>query len=168
MKTRGGIRITVLCVLALGLLLAAALAHAGDGKRAITVSAADDGDDLVVAVSEALAKSVVGELIGSELSCDGASDGEFVDLLRELDRRGRGSRASMTTDDDTLISAKRKRKTVKLDIRDQGDNGEVEVVMPWLVAECLLGRDVVIDDSLAKVRVKIKGADGETFTFKVD
>ena len=168
MKTHPSARITVVFVVSLGLVLAAALAHAGDRTSSVTISTDDDGSQLKVAVSKGLLATMVEELVGSELSCDGGSDGEFTDLLRQLDRKGRGARATVETDDHTVITAKRKRKTVKIDIRDPDDDGAVEVVMPWLVAECLLGRDVVLDTSMAKIKVKVEGADGGRFEFKVD
>jgi hypothetical protein len=59
-------------------------------------------------------------------------------------------------------------KTLRLDIRDQDDGGRIEAVIPWSVAECLLGRTADIDDSVAKIKIKVKGADGGTFEFKVD
>ena len=160
-------RVTVIMVLVLGLLLAAALAVAGDGKNSVKISTDGDGDELIVVVSEALARSAVEGLVGSELSCDGTTDGQFRSLLQTLDQKGRGSRASLQTED-SVIRARRRTSTVTLDIRDLDDDGRVEIVMPWAVAECLLGRTVTMDDSMGKIKVKIKGENGGKFEFKGD
>lgn len=167
MMNNGNTRITVIMVLALGLLLAASLAAAGEREHSIKISTDEGGDDLVVAVSEALARSAVEGLVGSELSCDGATDGQFVSLLQTLDRKGRGSRAHVETDD-SMIRARRRSNTLRLDIRSLDDTGRIEIVMPWIVAECLLGRDVTLDKSLRKVKVKIEGSGGGKFAFKID
>ena len=165
MMNNGHPRITVVMVLVLGLLLAAALAVAGDGKNSVKISTDGEGDELIVVVSEALARSAVEGLVGSELSCDGTTDGQFKGLLQTLDQKGRGSRASLQTED-SVIRARRRTSTVTLDIRDLDDDGRVEIVMPWSVAECLLGRSAKIDASV--VEIKIKGENGGTFEFKVD
>ncbi len=167
MMNNGNSRITTVMVLVLGLLLAAALAAAGDSKNSIKISTDGDGDELLVVVSEVLARSVVEGLVGSELHCEGTDDSQFHDLLQTLDRGGRGARTSLTTDD-SVIRARRRSRSVTFDIRDLDDDGRVEVVMPWAVAECLLGRTVVIDDSMGKIKVKVKGENGGTFEFKVD
>ena len=70
--------------------------------------------------------------------------------------------------ENSVIRARRRSRSVTLDIRDLDDDGRVEVVMPWAVAECLLGRTVVVDDSMGKIKVKIKGENGGKFEFKID
>ena len=167
MMNNGNIRITVLMVLVLGLLLAATIAAAGRDEHAIKISTDGDGDDIVVAVSKALARSAVEGLIGSELSCDGATDGQFLEMLQTLDRKGRGSRAHVQTDD-SVIRARRRSSTVKLDVRSLDDTGRIQIVMPWIVAECLLGRDVTLDTSVRNIKVKIEGSGGGKFEFKID
>ena len=70
-------------------------------------------------------------------------------------------------DGDSVVTAKRRGGTVKMDIRDLDDGDTIEVVMPWAMAECLLGRDVTLDESARKITIKIRGADGGSFEFKV-
>lgn len=161
------LRVTVVATIILALVLVAVAAAADPGDKIVTVTAGKDGDDLTIAVSRALAMEVLAGAIGSTLSCDGAVDSEFGSMLRTLDRGGRGARATLR-DDDSVIEARRRANSLRLDIRDLEGAGRIEVVMPWAVAECLLGRDVTLDESARKVKVKIVGAGGGTFEFKID
>ena len=99
MMNNGNSRITTVMVLVLGLLLAAALAAAGDGKNSVKISTDGDGDELIVVVSEALARSAVESLVGSELSCDGTTDGQFKACSRPSTKKagGRGLRCRPRT-----------------------------------------------------------------------
>jgi hypothetical protein len=159
-------RITLVAALLLALLLVAVAASAGDRGRSLTITAGENGDQLEVVVSRALAMTVLNEVVGSTLSCDGAVDSEFRALLQRLDAGGRGTRATLR-EDGSVIEARRRAHTVKLDIHDLEGGGKIEVVMPWAVADCVLGRDVTLDSSARKIKVKIKGAEGGSFEFKV-
>jgi len=136
-------------------------------QKSVTISEAKNGGGVVVEVSEALARGFLESALGSELSCDGEIDGEFEAMLKTLDRRGRGSRAT-NEDEDSIVTARRSGKKLKLDIRDKSDSSSVEVVMPWAVAECLIGKTARLDQSVGDVRVKFKGKSGGTFEFRVD
>ncbi len=161
------LRIRVVAAVFLTLLLAAVAVVASDRGSSVTIKGGKNGEDVVLTVSDGIAKGILEGAIGSELSCDGELDSDFGDLLRSLDRGGRGARATLA-DGDSVIVARRRANTIKLDIRDADDGGEIEVVMPWAVAECLLGRTAVLDQSVSKIRLKIKGADGGKFEFKID
>jgi hypothetical protein len=136
-------------------------------EKSVTISESKDGNGIVVAVSKALARQVLESALGSELGCKGDVDGEFENMLASLDRRGR--RSSVTREDeDSIIIARRRGKKLKLDIRDRDDSTTIEAVMPWAIAECLLGKTTGLDGSAGDVRVKIKGEGGGTFEFRVD
>jgi len=134
-------------------------------QRSVTVSETRGHDGIEVAVSKELASDLLQGVIGSELSCDADIDAEFEGLLRDLDRRGRGARATLVDGDDTIV-ARRRARTLELDVRSPG--GGLEVGMPWAVAECLLGRTTTLRGDLGDIRVKLEGADGGSFHIRVD
>ena len=136
-------------------------------QKSLTVSESDDGQGVVVAVSEALARELLEDTFGSDLSCDGELDPDFEGMLRTLDRQGRGGRATLT-DDDSVVTAHRRGRTVEFDVRDLEGGGAIEVVMPWTAAECLLGENVTFDKGFEDVRVTIKGDGGGSFELRVD
>lgn len=151
----------------LGLVLVAVAAAAGGRGTSVTTSGSEDGDDLQITVSKALALGLLEGAVGSTLDCDGTVDSDFRNLLQALDRGGRNARATLRNHD-AVIEARRRGRTLKMDIRDLDDGGRIGLVMPWAVAECLLGRDVFLDRSAAKVKVRFEGPNGGTFEFKVD
>jgi hypothetical protein len=136
-------------------------------QKSLTVSESKDGQGVVVAVSEALARELLEDTLGSELNCDGELDPEFEDMLRTLDRQGRGGRATLT-DEDSVVTAHRRGRTVEFDVRDLEGGGAIEVVMPWAVADCLLGESATLDKGFADVRVTIKGEGGGSSELRVD
>jgi len=163
-------RIMVITVLALALASPFALAGctSSEGAKSISISENNNGNGLVVAVSEAFARSLLEKVIGADLKCGADIDDEFAAMLRELDRGGRGSRATLR-DDDGVITARRSGRSLKMDIRDSNDGGRLEVKMPWAVAECLLdGSATLIEKDAGSIRVKLVGSDGGSFEFKVD
>ncbi len=136
-------------------------------QKSVTVSESRDGQGVVVAVSEALARQLIEDAFGSELSCDGELEPEFEGMLRTLDRQGRGARTTIS-DDDSVVTARRRGRSVEFDVRDLDGGGEIQVVMPWTVAECLLGETTRIDKGFGDVRVSIKGEGGGSFELRVD
>jgi len=136
-------------------------------QKSLTVSESKDGQGVVVAVSEALARELLEDAFGSELSCDGDLEPEFEGMLRTLDRQGRGARTTIS-DDDSVVTARRRGRSVEFDVRDLDGGGEIQVVMPWAVAECLLGETTGIDKGFGDVRVSIKGEGGGSFEFRVE
>lgn len=159
--------VRVLGVVSFTLLIATSGWSADGKKKSVTVSEVKKGDGVVVEVSEALARSILEGAIGTELDCRGDLDSEFEGLLRTLDEGGRGSRATLRNDD-TVIRAVRRRKSIKLEIGDRDGDGKIEAIVPWALAECLLGRATKIGDTAAPVKVKITGDDGGTFEFRVN
>jgi len=138
------------------------------GAKSVSISENSKGNGLVVAVSESLARSLLTEVVGADLKCGSDLDDEFAAMLRELDRGGRGSRATLR-DDDSVIIAHRSGRSLVMDIRDTDGGGRLEVEMPWAVAECLLdGSASISDKDAGSVKVKLVGADGGSFVFKID
>jgi hypothetical protein len=136
--------------------------------KSLTLAEADDGRGVVVAISAALARDLLESAIGSDFDCEGEVDREFGSMLRTLDRRGPGSQATLT-DEETTVVARRRNRTLKLEIRDRSDGSEIEAVMPWAVAECLMGRTTTLEEgAVGDVRVKIKGKGGGSFEFRID
>jgi hypothetical protein len=121
----------------------------------------------VVAVSESLARSVLGGIVGADLECGADLDSDFAAMLRELDRGGWGSRATIR-DEDGVITARRSGRSLKVDF-DDTDGGGLEIKMPWAVAECLLdGSATLTEKDAGSIRVKLVGSEGGSFEFKVD
>lgn len=136
-------------------------------EKSLTVSESKDGQGVVVAVSETLVRDLLEDTFGSELRCDGELDPDFEAMLRTLDRKGRGARASLS-DEDSVVTARRRARSVEFDVQDRDGGGGLEVVMPWAVAKCLLGDTTSLDNGLGDVRVKIKGEGGGSFEFRID
>jgi hypothetical protein len=146
----------------------ASISAAGSGSKSITISDTNNGDELVVAVSAALARSVFEGVVGSEIECGADLDQEFGDLLRELDRGGRGARAVLRSEDG-ILTARRKGRSLKLEFDDADGGGGLRVKMPWSVAQCMLnGSATMSAKDAASIRVELIGADGGSFTFEVD
>lgn len=139
-----------------------------NGSKSLTISETKNGEGMIVAVSQALARSVFEGMIGSELKCGADLDTEFAGLLRELDRGGRGSRAKLRSEDGTL-TARRSGRSLKLDFDDADDGGGLQVKMPWAVARCMLdGSATLSAKDAGSIKVKLIGSDGGSFEFKID
>jgi len=164
------LRLPMITVLALALASPVVLAGGKSSKntRSVSISESGEGHGLVVSMSEALARSLLEGVVGADLKCGADIDDEFSAMLRELDRGGRGSRATIR-DEDGVISARRSGRSLKMDIRDADGGGRLEVKMPWAVAECLLdGSATMSEKDAGAIRVKLIGSDGGSFEFRVD
>ena len=126
-----------------------------------------DDNEIRVAVSAAVARGLMEELIGSDLDCQGEIDNGMERLLRELDQGGPRSRASIR-DGETTIAARRRGGRLNLDIRGAG-SGRIEAMMPWAVADCLLGKTTTIDKTVtSSIKVKVTNEDGRNFSFQLN
>lgn len=164
------LRVTMITVLILAAASPVVLASGKNTKstESVSISQSSGGDQLVVAMSEALARSLLQGVVGADLKCGADVDHEFAAMLRELDRGGRGSRASIR-DEDGVITARRSGRSLEMEIRDSSGGGRLEVKMPWAVAECLLdGSATLTEKDAGSIRVKLVGSEGGSFEFKVD
>lgn len=157
---------------ALVLLTTSPVVLAGGGKskttKSVSISEGKDGNGLVVAVSEALARSLLEGVVGADLNCGADMDADFEAVLHKLDRGGRGSRATIR-DENGVLTARRSGRSLKLDFDDADGSGGLEVKMPWAVAECLLdGSATLSAKDAGSIKVKITGSEGGSFEFKVD
>ena len=123
--------------------------------------------EIRVAVSAAVARGLMEELIGSDLDCQGEIDTGMERLLRELDQGGPRSRASYR-DGETTITARRRGGRLDLEISGAG-SGRIEATMPWAVADCLLGKTTTIDKTVtSSIKVKVTNEDGRNFSFQLN
>lgn len=123
-------------------------------------------DEIRVAVSEAAARGVMEGLIDANLECDGGADGHFKAFLERLDQGGPRARASYR-DDENTIEGRRRGNKLDLKIRGTG-SGKIEATMPWAIAECMLGNNTSIDDTLtSSIKVKVTNEDGRNFSFRL-
>jgi hypothetical protein len=125
-----------------------------------------DSDEITVAVSEAVARNVMEDLVGADLECDGEVDGHLKALLEKLDEGGPRASASYRDGENTVDG---RRRGGKLDLKIRGaGSGKIEATMPWAIAECMLGNSASIDDALtSSIRVKVSNPDGRNFSFKL-
>jgi len=124
-------------------------------------------NDISVAVSEAVARGLMENLIGSELDCRSDIDGSLESLLAKLDQGGPRSHAAIR-DGETTLRARRRGGKLDLDISGAG-SGKIEATMPWAVAECLLGNTTTIDRTVTSaIKVKVTNPGGRNFSFKLD
>jgi len=125
-----------------------------------------DSDEITVAVSEAVARGVMEDLIGADLECDGEVDGHLKAFLEKLDEGGPRARASYRDGENTVDGRRRGRK-LDLKIRGAG-SGKIEATMPWAIAECMLGRNTSIEDTFtSSIKVKVTNEDGRNFSFRL-
>ena len=125
-----------------------------------------DSDEIRVVFSEAVARGVMDDLIGADLECEGEVDGHLKALLEKLDEGGPRARASYRDGEDTVAGRRRGGK-LDLEIRGTG-SGKIEATMPWAIAECLLGNNTTIDDTVtSSIRVKVTNDDGRNFSFRL-
>lgn len=138
------------------------------GTKSVSISETNDGEGFVVAMSEALARSMLEGMVGADLKCGSDLDGDFAAMLQKLDRRGRGSRATIR-DEDSVITARRSGNSLKIELDAADGGGGLRVKMPWAVAECLLDGSATLSAKDARsIRVKLVGSDGGSFEFKID
>ena len=125
-----------------------------------------DDDEIRVAISEAVARGLMEDLIGAGLECEGETDGDFRALLEKLDRAGPRARGSYR-DGENTVSGRRRGSQLDLEIHGGGP-GRIEATMPWAVAECLLGRKTSIDDTFtSSIRVSVNNPNGRDFSLKL-
>jgi hypothetical protein len=125
-----------------------------------------DDDEITVAISEAVARDVMEDLIGADLECENGADGEFREFLERLDQGGSRAKASYR-DDESTIEGRRRGNKLDLKIRGAG-SGKIEATMPWAVAECMLGRNTSINESFtSSIKVKVTNEDGRNFSFRL-
>lgn len=159
---------TVLVLVAFSSMVLGSSAVSKKQSKSVSISESKDGDGLVVAVSEALARSFLEGVMGGVLECGTDLDADFAAMLRTLDRGGRGSRATIKNEDGVL-TARRSGRSLKLDFDDLEDGGRLEVKMPWAVAECLLdGSATLSEKDAGSIKVRLVGSEGGSFEFKVD
>ena len=124
-----------------------------------------DDDEITVAISEAVARRLMEDLIGADLECEDGADGEFREFLERLDRGGSRAKASYR-DDESTIEGRRRGNKLDLKIRSAG-SGKIEATMPWAIAECMLGNSTSIDKTFSSIKVKVTNEDGRNFSFSM-
>jgi hypothetical protein len=125
-----------------------------------------DDEQITVAISEAVARGVMEDLVGADLECEDGADGEFRAFLERLERGGSRAKASYREDEST-IEGRRRGNILDLEIHGAG-SGKIEATMPWAVAECMLGRSTSIDRSFtSSIKVKVTNEDGRNFSFRL-
>jgi len=125
-----------------------------------------NSDEITVAVSEAVARGLMEDLIGADLECDGDLDGHLEAFLEKLDEGGPRARASYRDGENTVDG---RRRGGKLDLKIRGaGSGKIEATMPWAIAECMLGKNTSIDDTFtSSIKVKVTNEDGRNFSFRL-
>jgi len=127
----------------------------------------DDDDNLSIAISSAVARGVMEDLVGSQLDCDGDLDPDLEKLLSTLDKGGNRSNATYR-DGETTVAARRRGGKLHFDVRGSG-SGKIEATMPWAIAECLLGNETTIDKAVrSSIKVKVTNEGGGSFSFRLD
>ena len=164
------LRISITTALVLLTLSSMVLGRGTESKttKSVSISEAKDGDGLVVAVSEALARSLLEGMVGAESELWRRHGCRFRGRAPQA-RPGRSRQPGHLRDEDGVLTARRSGRSLKLDFDDADDGGGLEVKMPWAVAECLLdGSATLSAKDAGSIKVKITGSEGGSFEFKVD
>jgi hypothetical protein len=147
---------------AAALLLASAFVGCSSSRSEPDLRLDLDDSSIELAVSSDLARSLLEDALDTPLDCSGDLDPELRSFLAALDRRSRG-RATLRNGNSELVG---RRRGGRLDLELRGrDGGRLEATLPWAVADCLLGRDITLDEALGRgrrpVEVRVVGADGQ-------
>jgi hypothetical protein len=125
-----------------------------------------DDDEISVAISEAVARGLVEDLIGANLECEGGADGQMRALLETLDDKGPRGHASYR-DGETTVEGRRRGRKFDIVIRGAG-SGRIEATMPWAVAECMLGNTISTNETISSsIKVTVTNNTGRNFSFKL-
>ena len=125
------------------------------------------GNGLSVEVSSSLVRGAVESALGASLERRGTLGPPLSTLLLELEQGGPRARATVRREGDVL-RAWRYGSRLRLVVSGD-DGGQVEIRMPWAVAEWLLGRDATLQEALARnggrptLEVRIAGKEGGRF-----
>ena len=151
------------CVLTVAIAFLALACASSEPKSDFELDVNDD--EITVALSEAVARGVMEDLVGADLECDEGAEGQFGAFLEKLDRDGPRAKASYR-DGENTIDGRRRGSKLDLKIRGAG-SGKIEATMPWAVAECMLGRSTSIDESFRSIKVEVTNEDGRNFSFRL-
>lgn len=161
--TRAGL----IALLVVAFILSIAPLAAADKDKGLTIEIeGEDEASISISLSGGWAESLAEGLLDANLECDADIEPDTEAMLRHLKRKGRGSKYTLR-DDDKTIHARRMKSSWEMDIRND-DGTKAKVVLPWALAECMLGdREameryrgegemafVVEDDGVLKVKVE--------------
>ena len=120
-------------------LLAAGASYAGAKEdKTLNISlGGEPGQDISISLSGAWVSSLMEEMTGGGMDCDGDLDRDTEAMFRHLERNGPGSRYTLTEEDQT-IHARRRKDSVEMKI-DKADGSDAKLVIPWGLAEGMLG-----------------------------
>jgi hypothetical protein len=150
---------------ATALALTTACASSDTSSSARLEVAGTSGEAMTLAVSSEIARQLLEDALGSELRCAADLDPDTERMLRTL--ASRSGRYTATEDGTTLV-ARRRGRSLRLQIRSEG--ARLEARMPWAVAECLLGRRTDLESVLAEspIRVHLRTANGTSLKLALD
>ncbi|MCW8983871.1 MAG: hypothetical protein OQK55_00900, partial [Thermoanaerobaculales bacterium] len=89
-----------LCVLTLVIAFLALACASSEPKSDFELDVNDD--EITVALSEAVARGVMEDLIGADFECDEGADGQFGAFLEKLDQGGTRAKASYRDGENTI------------------------------------------------------------------
>jgi hypothetical protein len=156
--------IAAILVVLTAVALVAAPLEGREPRRTLHVDLEDELDGgLSLTLEGAWLEGLVAALAVVDVGCERTTDPELGALLRHLEREGEGSRAEMREDGDRVI-ARRRRGHLEIRVIDAGGE-RAEVVVPWPLARCFLGRAANLGDALDAVRgaglhLRVRGEDG--------
>ena len=131
-------RTGLIALLAIAFVLATAPVAGADKDKGLTIDIEGDDDASVsISLSGDWADSIVEGLLGADMNCDSDLDSDTEAMLRHLKRKGPGSKYTLE-DDEQTIRARRRKDSWEMDI-DKDDGMKAKVVLPWVLAECMLG-----------------------------
>lgn len=132
--TRAGL----IALLAAAFVLSTGTLAGGDDRKGLTIDI--DGDDdasLSISLSGGWADQIVEGLLDADVECDADLEPDTEAMLLHLKRKGPGSKYTLE-DDDRTVRVRRRKGSWEMDI-SKDDGTKAKVVLPWALAECMLG-----------------------------
>lgn len=154
-------------LLTTAVLLATVLPAAADKDKGLTIDI--DGEDdanLSISLSGDWATSFVEGLMDADIECDGDLDAETEAMLRHLKRKGPGSKYKLE-DDDQTIRARRRKGSWEMDIA-KDDGSKARVVLPWALAECMLGDERAMERYRGEGDIALTIEDDGVVTIRIE
>lgn len=130
-------------------------------NRLVVEVESESGEDLTFTLGGGFFGRLLGAVLEESMDCERSdTDPDMRRLLLHLEHHGEGARGVVRDRDGDVVVGVRRAGRLTLDVHDAGGERS-EVVLPWAVAACMLGRDVDVADLFTGSNFELRVRDGE-------